>query len=120
MTHEHKTPERVVIESPWRGNRRRNLAYLLACMKDSFERGEAPFASPALYAATGALNDDVDAERQIGILAGTAWGECAKSVAVYVYLGLTEGMKVGIAHYAERGIQATFRSIPGWTWPPPK
>ncbi len=42
---------RVVIESPYAGDVERNLRYLRLAMADCLERGEAPYASHALYPA---------------------------------------------------------------------
>lgn len=41
----------VVIESPYAGDVERNLRYVRAAMRDCLLRGEAPFASHALYPA---------------------------------------------------------------------
>jgi hypothetical protein len=36
--------KRVVVESPFRGDYALNRAYLLMCLRDCLNRGEAPFA----------------------------------------------------------------------------
>ena len=43
------TDGRVVIESPYAGDVKRNRAYLKACLRDSLARGEFPFASHAVF-----------------------------------------------------------------------
>lgn len=43
----------VIIESPFAGDVVRNLRYLRACMRDCLRRGEAPYASHALYTQPG-------------------------------------------------------------------
>ncbi|HEY6462230.1 MAG TPA: hypothetical protein VIY73_18815 [Polyangiaceae bacterium] len=105
----------VVIESPYAGNRRRNAADLAACMRDSFARGEAPYASHALY--TQYLDDDVPAERELGIEAGLAWGAKADLTSAYVDLGVSPGMRVGIERAKAEGRAVEFRTVSGWVWP---
>jgi len=67
----------VILETPYAGDVAGNLAYLRACMRDCLQRGEAPFASHALYTQAGVLRDDVAAEREQGIHAGFAWRRVA-------------------------------------------
>lgn len=108
----------VVIESPYRGATpeevERNKRYLRACLRDSLLRGEAPFASHAMYAATGALDDDVPIERELGMVAGFRWAEVADFVAVYVDLGISDGMSRGLEDHRSRGAVVIERSIPDW------
>ena len=87
----------VIIESPYAGDVERNLRYLRACMKDCLLRGEAPFASHALYTQPGVLDDDNPNDRQLGITAGLAWGARADITVVYDDLGISRGMAFGIA-----------------------
>jgi len=84
----------VLIESPFAGDVETNLRYLKACMLDSFNRGEAPFASHKLY--TDVLDDDVTEQRALGISAGLAWGQKADFTALYVDRGVSGGMRLGI------------------------
>lgn len=90
---------RVIIESPFGGvcdpDIDRNLRYLRACMADCLQRGEAPFASHALYTQPGVLDDKVPAERRRGIAAGFAWREAAEATVVYEDLGVSDGMEEG-------------------------
>jgi hypothetical protein len=79
--------KRVIIESPFAGQVERNLAYVRACMRDCLLRGEAPFASHALYTQPGVLNDDVPEDRNLGIDAVFAWREHADLTVFYVDLG---------------------------------
>ena len=88
----------VVIESPYAGDVEKNLRYARACMKDCLKRGEAPYASHLLYTQPGILDDTVPAERKLGIDAGFAWGSMAKATVVYTDLGMSSGMKAGIAN----------------------
>lgn len=48
---------RVIIESPYAGNVEANATYLRRCLRDSLLRGEAPFASHAIYTLPGVLDD---------------------------------------------------------------
>jgi hypothetical protein len=90
----------VVIESPYAGNVRDNVAYAKRCMFDSLMRGEAPFASHLLY--TEVLDDRVPAERELGMRAGFAWGEEAKAVVFYVDRGISYGMIRGYVRALRR------------------
>ncbi len=116
---------RVILESPWRAPIDRpictkvhrhepgpcedcaiaawcdtqvevNREYLRACLRDSLHHGEAPFASHALYAATGAIDDNYPHERELGIQAGLWWGEAADASVIMLDLGTSEGMHRGI------------------------
>lgn len=93
----------VVIESPYAGDVEYNLRYLRACMADCFKRGEAPFASHALYTQPGVLDDNVPAERSLGIWAGMYWGEKADKTVVYEDLGISKGMEMGIERARTQG-----------------
>lgn len=84
--------KRVIIESPFAGQVERNLAYVRACMRDCLLRGEAPFASHALYTQPGVLDDATPAERALGIEAGFEWRWGARTL-FYVDLGWSRGMK---------------------------
>lgn len=105
---------RVVIESPYAGDVERNLLYLRACLHDCFKRGEAPFASHGLYTQEGVLDDASPDERRRGIEAGLRWGAAAEATVVYADLGVTDGMRLGIAdaELARRPVE--YRTLPGW------
>jgi len=84
----------VVIESPFGGpDRERNIEYARACLKDSLDRGEAPFASHLLY--TQVLDDDDPRQRDRGIRAGFEVAYNADLTAIYTDLGMTDGMHEG-------------------------
>jgi len=85
----------VIIESPYAGNVDLNTAYARECMKDSLDRGEAPFAPHLLY--TQVLDDKSPAERERGIFAGHEWLRRADLVAVYTDRGISQGILEGIA-----------------------
>lgn len=109
--------KRVVIETPYSAktweDRDRNDRYLKAAMLDSLHRGEAPYASHALY--TQFLDDDRPDERRLGMEAGFAWGASAEEIVVYTDLGLSHGMREGIAVALRRGQKVTYRSL-GAEW----
>ena len=105
---------RVIIESPFAGDVDRNLRYLRACIRDCLLRGEAPFASHAIYTQAGVLDDEVPKERQHGIEAGFAWRETADATVVYTDLGMSRGMRFGIEHAESIGHPIEYRTLEGW------
>lgn len=102
---------RVIIESPYAGDIKRNEDYARSCLADSLRRGEAPFASHLLYTQPGVLRDYVSSEREWGIRAGFAWGEMAEATIVYTDLGISEGMKRGIEAADKAGRPIEYRSF---------
>jgi hypothetical protein len=105
---------RVIIESPYAGDIERNMRYLRACMRDCLLRGEAPFASHALYTQPGVLRDELSSERDLGIKAGFAWRGLADFTVVYTDLGITRGMQAGVEDAEELGHPIEYRSLRGW------
>ena len=101
----------VIIESPYAGDIDRNVDYARRCMHDSLTRGEAPLASHLLYTQPGILDDTLDLERQLGIDAGLAWGAQAELTAVYMDLGVSGGMRYGVAKAKEAGRPIEYRRI---------
>ncbi len=87
---------RVVLESPYAGNLSINLAYARAAVRDSLLRGEAPIASHLLYTQPNILNDNHRDERRLGIDAGHRWIKVADYLVVYIDLGISAGMCLGI------------------------
>lgn len=87
----------VIVESPYAGDVERNLAYLRRCLRDCLERGESPYASHGLLTQPGVLDDSDPLERTWGVAAGFAWRQRADATVVYRDLGLTDGMRAGIA-----------------------
>lgn len=110
---EKKTYVPVVIESPYAGDIEKNLRYLRACMRDCLLRGEAPYASHALYTQPGVLRDEVPEERQHGIEAGFAFRPLMKKTVVYEDLGYSRGMKYGIQHAQEIDHPIEYRRLGG-------
>ncbi len=109
---EMQRPTLVLIESPYAGDIEANLAYLHAAMRDCLFRGEAPFASHALYTLSGVLDDTIPEEREVGIQAGLAWGLAAARTVVYTDRGISRGMQQGIDDAKRVGRPVEFRSLP--------
>jgi hypothetical protein len=103
----------VVIESPYAGDIERNTAYARACMADCLARGEAPYASHLLYTQPGVLDDDDPDERALGMAAGFSWRAACSVTIVYTDLGISDGMRAGIASAIEHGHIITYRNL-GW------
>lgn len=103
--------KRVILESPYAGEIERNVRYARACMRDSLVRGEAPIASHLLYTQPGILRDDENAERQMGIEAGLAWGDAAEATIVYIDFGISAGMRQGIARAETDGRTIEYRTL---------
>lgn len=108
----------VLVESPYAGDRVLHLRYARAALRDCLLRGECPFASHLLYTQLGILDDDVPAERTLGIEAGLAWGAMAHATAVYDDLGVSDGMKIGIERAHKVGRTVEWRKLGAlWTVP---
>lgn len=108
-------PRRVVVESPYAGDVERNERYARACMADCLNRREAPFASHLLYTQPGLLDDSDPRQRELGIRAGFAWRCLSTLTVVYTDLGVTDGMKRGIADAEMIGARIEYRTLPGWS-----
>lgn len=107
--------KRVIIESPYAGDVEFNLQYLRACMHDCLRRGEAPYASHGLYTQPGVLDDTIPAERSLGIDAGFAWRGVSDLTVVYTDLGISTGMKYGIADAIQKTRPIEYREL-GANW----
>ncbi len=105
----------VILESPYAGvgiaETQDNIKYARECMRDSLERGEAPFASHLLYTQDGILDDSDPHERNKGIMAGLIWGRNAKKTVVYTDRGISKGMQKGIEDAAFYGRHIEFRTL---------
>lgn len=99
----------VIIESPYAGQVFQNVMYARQAVKHSLEQGEAPIASHLLY--TQMLDDDVPAERALGINAGLAWRKVAESAVFYVDRGWSRGMEAAKEIYDREGFPYEIRSI---------
>jgi hypothetical protein len=101
----------VIVESPFAGEVSKNLRYLRAAMHDCLLRGEAPYASHALYTQRGVLDDNVEKERWLGIHAGFVWRKLAKKTVVYTDLGMSKGMAYGVEHAEANGHEVETRTL---------
>jgi hypothetical protein len=106
---------KVILESPFAGNVNKNIRYARACVRDCVQKGDAPIASHLLYTQPGILNDDIPEERQLGIDSGLAWGTEAEATVLYVDLGVSNGMKYGIARAKKENRPIEERTI-GTDW----
>jgi len=104
----------VILESPFAGTVEANIKYARACVRDSLQRGEAPMASHILYTQPGILNDDVPAERAMGIDAGLAWRNASSGSVIYTDRGISNGMLYGIEAAKKSGKTVEFRTLPGY------
>jgi|SRR4051812_430353 hypothetical protein len=86
--------KRVFIASPFRGEREKNIRYLKMCIKDSLDRGEAPYAPHAYLPFL--LDDDKPKERAQGILIGHKFLLVCSLTAVYNDYGISDGMQTEI------------------------
>ncbi len=100
---------RVLVESPYEGDRERNMEYARECMRDCMGRGEVPFAAHLLF--TQVTEDSVPEERGRGIEMGLVWGSAAAKTAVYTDLGISEGMKAGIQRATQEGRPVEYRKL---------
>jgi len=107
----------VAVESPYAGDVERNLRYARAAMADCIGRGEAPIASHLLFTQPGVLRDDVEFERELGIMAGFAWAAKADARVVYINLGISSGMKKGVLHAKSIGQTVEYRRLATWEGP---
>ena len=102
---------RVIIESPYAGDVERNVTYARRCVRDSLVRGEAPIASHLLYTQLDILDDNIPADRMLGMAAGLAWAEVAKCMVIYQDYGVSSGMTNAIDYAARIDLRVEFRSI---------
>jgi hypothetical protein len=111
MDKPNKRLRRVVLESRYAGDVDSNLKYARACLADCLKRGEAPLASHLLYTQPGILDDSKPEERTLGINAGFAWNVLADAIVVYTDLGISNGMRAGIALAEKNLIPVEYRQL---------
>lgn len=90
-----------------------NLAYARACMRDCLFRGEAVFASHALFTQEGVLDDNDPDERMRGIEAGFEIAKHAKKRVFYLDRGITSGMRLGLVNATALGQVCEVRMLGG-------
>jgi hypothetical protein len=103
--------KRVILESPFAGDIKKNVEYARVCVKDILMRGEAPIASHLLYTQDGILNDNVPEERRIGIDAGLSWKEVADLHVFYIDRGISKGMQYAMDYVTKNKIPFEIREI---------
>lgn len=106
---------RVIIESRYRdsdpGRQEYFKEFAFACMEDCFRNyNEAGFASHCNY--TKFLNEEIEEERNRGIIAGFAWREVAEKSVVYTNLGTSPGVEWGIQDSIKKGKPVEYRTLP--------
>lgn len=106
---------RVVLESPFAGRDPAEFLefdiYLNRCISDCLDRGEAPFASHAIYTRPGVRDDEVPEQRVYGMHAGFAYKIATCVTVVYTDYGISPGMQKGIDYSDELGHTIEYRQI---------
>jgi hypothetical protein len=87
---------------------RQNLVYARLCLLNALGRGESPLASHLLYTQVWDESNDL---REAGIKAGIELYQRADLSALYVDLGVSDGMKEGQAHAQLIGVETTRRLL---------
>lgn len=103
--------KRVIIESPFAGDVKKNIEYARLCIKDSLNRGEAPIASHLLYTQKGILDDNKPEERDLGINAGLSYYDVVDYCIIYIDLGISKGMKKAIKLCEDKKLNIEYRKI---------
>ena len=101
--------KRVIIESPYAGDIKRNIKYARKCLLDSLQRGEAPIASYLLY--TQVLDDTIPEQRTLGIDAGLEWLKSAEKHVFYIDYGYSDGMARAMQRALRNNIEIEERTI---------
>lgn len=102
---------RVILESPYAGNIKRNREYARKALRHSLTCGEAPIASHLLYPQPGVLNEMIREERELGIAAGLAWLKYAEAMVAYTDYGISPGMHAAMSRAALEGLLIETRTI---------
>jgi hypothetical protein len=93
----------AMVESPYRGDRKRNLLYLHRLIRYVvLERGCSPYASHLML--TMALDDNLAAERSLGIISGYAWAHRADIAYFGLDYGISGGMRAARDYYDSIGL----------------
>jgi hypothetical protein len=105
----------VILESPYAGDVERNERYAAACVRDCLRRNEAAFASHLYFTQPGLLDDGKPEERALGIRAGFAIASLFARSVIYTDLGISPGMRDGIADAAHARRHVEYRELgAGW------
>ena len=96
------------VESPYDGpdddTIRRNVLYARAACKHALGLGYAPYASHLFFTQPGILDDEVPAERELGMEAGKAVIRASATTSLfYLDLGMSGGMRWGMEDARRHG-----------------
>lgn len=113
----------VIIESPFANpsltEHVENIRYARSSLRDSILRGEAPIAFHLLYTQEGVLNDQLSADRELGIATGMYWWEIADLHTFYTDRGWSRGMLYAWDWVRQHKRKYEFRSLGGEAKSPP-
>lgn len=105
--------EKVLLESPWHSTddteHEKNREYVRIAIRDSLSRGEAPFASHALYGPS--TDDNIPHERSLGLAAGQEWYSFSHRMAFYMDRGFSAGMVYALAYATQNYLSVEFRFL---------
>lgn len=103
---------RVIIESPFASvDLDTAIDYLQACIVDTANRGETPYASHQML---GTVLDDRDpATRTRGIEMGFRWWDVADEIVFYTDLGWSPGMREAWRRAILRKMPRAIRALSG-------
>lgn len=112
----------TIIESPFAARDGRsvedNLEYLGRCLRDSWDKGELPFASHAFFPTF--LDEDLPEERKAGIEAGYEFWSFHQLmddqfplIAFYVDFGMSDGMQQALDRAKKLDRTYELRNIKG-------
>lgn len=104
---------KVVLDTPFtcedRDTQIKYFEYLLACMFNSLDLGEAPINTAYLY---GLVLEPVDLKsRTVRLQATHRWISQASALVLYTDYGVSPGMALSMKYAAENGIPIEHREI---------
>ncbi len=100
----------VFVCSPYRGDIERNVAYARRAARSCLLRGDIPIVPHLMY--PGALDDSVEQERDIALLACVGLLERCEVLLVFQDLGVSSGMRSEIGAARTFQIPVEFRCLP--------
>lgn len=86
-----------------------DVKYLKKCCRDSVNMGEYPFASHLFY--TQFLDEDIPEERKLWMEAVYRSMSQADQLVVYIDLGISGGMQLGIKRAKSLNLPVSYRSL---------
>lgn len=101
--------KKTILESPYFGDIEKNVEYARKCLKDSLDRDECPFASHLLY--TQVLDDRDKKQRWQGMSQAFEWYQHADQMVLYIDLGISKGMLLGVKQATKHKIPIYKRTI---------